>query len=894
MLVNGRFPRADIEAVNALGYLTGEYDQYVDTDDTTEAVDGVKPLPACVRVEANGELAKGWITLDKSHQWYSRCSETALRAAEAKVPGVLAEFPYNARFLDVHTAMGLVECYSKDHPCNRTEDRESKMALLEYVRGLGLVLGGEHGRAWSVKGLDYQEGMMSGNTVFSWPAGWLVKVESADQISDAYLRYGIGYERRVPFWELVFHDCVVSTWYWGDSIGYLDRVRPDLTDRKVAFTALYGTVPLFWATDLDLGFKGTGKERFLEAYRNCAMVHEAVAEQRMRNHRYLSEDRALQETEFADGTRVVVNFAAEPREAELGGRKWTLPSNGIVAAGPTIHEHVAVVDGHTQTSIVRPEWRFHDGHGTLQEAGGIRSDGPVTVQSAGSERLRISLEPRTKTASLDLRKILGRDPGAARLLELGPGLEPVRDLRMERDGDRVTLPCPRAWVAYECLVGVEAERPDAALSAEGTRVDGAPSQGAPFTLRVHMRNVGGGTAQRALVARWGDGAEAASVAVGIAARREVVRALPIDPGMRDGPRTLTLTLEGGEGERIASDNTLRIAVEVAPDWSRWTSRRDATVDLRGVARTDPVAECPLPTEPTADPSSVRVAMLGPNGKPERLLPAQVLPPGVAGDAATLSFILQGEWRGDEPVRVALLGAPPAAGFIAPDGSGLGPYGKSVTRVTYSASFGDGALRPVWFRTAEGAEIDALRQVMFSSPDTGWAEEKGGEIRSLDVLADGPVLTVARIVKVLPTDVTVSRTYSFYPRYVVAEASADKLCVGLFHRVWYSEKGTYTDSAGHTAEADGSGKDEGIAGGCPNPRWFSLRGARWTHVCVALSPFDNQTYWDEGEAIGQCGFTTKLLEGNRVAHVLLGPNEPAGIEEAWQRALTSPPRVEWGH
>jgi len=147
-------------------------------------------------------------------------------------------------------------------------------------------------------------------------------------------------------------------------------------------------------------------------------------------------------------------------------------------------------------------------------------------------------------------------------------------------------------------------------------------------------------------------------------------------------------------------------------------------------------------------------------------------------------------------------------------------------------------------------------------------------------------------KLLPDGVTVTRRYTFLDGRILAEADASELGPGLLHRVWYGERGSYLDDAGNRAEADGSGQDEGISGKLPHPRWFSLRAADWTHVCVALSDFDNLSWWDEGESLGQCGFTSAHTEGNRVAHVLLPPGAPEGTEEAWYSDLTTPVRLTW--
>lgn len=887
MLINGRFPASDTAAMNDLGYLTGEYDQYVDTDDTTPDVDGVKPLPAHVRVERDGALATGWVTLDKSHMWYSRCSSTAVRAAEVAIPKVLAERPYNARFLDVHTAMGLVECWSEEHPLDRSLDRENKMRLLETVRGMGLVLGGEHGKAWSVKGLDYQEGMMSVNPAFSWPAGHLVAVDQPEQVSETYLRWGIGFERRVPFWELTFHDSVVSTWYWGDSVRYLERVRPDLTDRKVAFTALYGTVPLLWADNLELGFAGATKSRFLEVYRNCALVSEAVAELPMTSHRYLSEDRALQQTTFgagAEATRVIANFAAEPREASLGGQTWTLPSNGILAEGPALHEHLALLpDGGRQTAVVRPDWRFHDGHGARRTWAGLTSDGPLTVWTLADGRLRVSLDPSTREDEIDLGEVLGRVPGAVRVVALGQDVAPLRDVACDLEEGRLRLPGTGEWAAFEVLTDAAAEAADFALAS--SEVQGTPTQARAFEVELRIANLGASEGLARWSLAWADGQQAAVGELTVAGRGEARVRASVDPALRDGPRQLRVAVEAAPGEVIGSDNAQTLAVELAPEWDRWTLRASGRLDLGGLPRTNPCASAPLPAGFVWHPESLRAALLDESGKPVRLLPAQL------GSEGTVEVLLPGSWRGEAP-RIALLDVDDPSGFVAPEGRRFDPEARTVACGRYRADLSEGALRPVTWRTDDGREVTALRQVIYSSPSSGWAEQSAGEIASFEVLADGPVSTTVRVAKRLPDGVTVTRRYTFLEDRILAEADASDIGVGLFHRVWYGEPGDYLDDRGNRAVADGSGKDEGIAGSLPQPKWFSLRAADWTHLCLALSGFDNVTWWDEGASLGQCGFTSARTEGNRVAHILLPPGAPEGAEAAWYADLTTPVRLEW--
>ena len=43
-------------------------------------------------------------------------------------------------------------------------------------------------------------------------------------------------EIRVPLWGLVYHGCLQSYWYWGDSANHM----PELMGLRDAFCTLYG------------------------------------------------------------------------------------------------------------------------------------------------------------------------------------------------------------------------------------------------------------------------------------------------------------------------------------------------------------------------------------------------------------------------------------------------------------------------------------------------------------------------------------------------------------------------------------------------------------------------------------------------------------------------------
>lgn len=379
LLIHGRVKPADMKAINALGYLTSEYDNYTDVLPPTPAIPldaNHDRIPEHVVLCSDGQRMKAWLTFDKKQQFMKRCPAMWLPTAQVVVPRVLATQPFLGRFVDVTTAEDLYECYDPHHPLTRAEKRQCGVDLLSYMRSQHLVVGGEHGIWWCVPYVDYVEGMMSGGYA-SWPAGHLLhpktKQESfvgphGDKMSpwSRYERWGIGHEYRLPLWELVFHDCIVSTWYWGDASDFLLDAAPEITPKKDAFNVLYGTMPLMWANGEGAWRKD--RQAFLRTYRNTCKMHEAVATAELLSHEFVTADRAVQRTRFSDGTEAIVNFGAQPYRAKLAGREYVLPQNGFAVKGPAIEQSLSLVDGRPVTSIRTATFSFTDAGSPAQSS----------------------------------------------------------------------------------------------------------------------------------------------------------------------------------------------------------------------------------------------------------------------------------------------------------------------------------------------------------------------------------------------------------------------------------------------------------------------------------------------------------------------------------------------
>ncbi|MEA3400027.1 MAG: glycoside hydrolase, partial [Armatimonadota bacterium] len=696
-LVNGRWSPEDMQQMVDMGYVVSEYDNYVDLLEGERGPDGrYGPLEEDVRMDASGEMVRGWLTWDKETQFYKRCSATAREAAEREVPPVLEKYPYNARFLDVTTASGLRECYHPDHPLTRTEDRRENLELAEYVKGLGLVLGGEHGRWWGAPVYDYWEGMQSGG-FYSWPAGHVGQdlPHTRDEIGERYLTWGIGHQRRVPLWELVFGDCLVSTWYWGDSTGHLYEAAPELADRKDAFNILYGTVPLFWVSrPFGLHWE-RHRERLLESYRNTCKLHEQIGYDEMLSHEFVTEDRAVQRTRFSSGTHVTVNFGDEPYEIEGESGKYVLGQYGFLAEGPDVLQYRAL-SGQEVTFIRTPGYLFCDAGGAQHDFGPVQTSGRVTVRRPSEHEERLLIVHAGGSAAIRLQELAPDAPHEAaglRIFALDAMGQRIgyRRVALEDGQLRLRETDGRVEVAW----GRAIEAPDLELAER--HVELAPQrirQGEPLTVRARITNRGGGPARRARVTLAVDGRVTAERAVSVQPLRSAEVAFEVDTTALDGRRRVTISATSSQRELMTANNAATVEAFVAPDLTRWSRRRSVTVTNDDVRRTEAVVQSHIDFGEAVAVSSVRV--LEDSAGEHVLVPGQFDPADEPG-VGQLLWVMPGETAPGQVRRFIVVYDPaerPERHRAAP-GAVWDEQEQSITTAAYGAVLSEGAIGAVY-------------------------------------------------------------------------------------------------------------------------------------------------------------------------------------------------------
>jgi len=319
----------DTDELVAWGYLTSQYDLYTDVwpeeiADKANVPERVFGYPDDIQILPNGEMKRGWVQKTKHGDFpgYTLCPARQLAWAKKRIPPTLEGRNMLARFIDTTTALPLGECYDPDHPMTRADDKAARLRLLEYVRDLGLIVGSEMGVDWAVPVLAYCEGMLSPVPYRHPDAGYLHP--NMKPVPETF-QYILNPAVRVPLWELVYHDCVVAYWYWGDCT----NTFPELWDLRNLFNALYATPPLYEILDDEQVYLDQ-RERIVKTHMFLKPVFDAVQFSEMVDHRFLTSDRKLQLSEFANGARVAANFSEHERTCE----GVAIPPKGYVILGP--------------------------------------------------------------------------------------------------------------------------------------------------------------------------------------------------------------------------------------------------------------------------------------------------------------------------------------------------------------------------------------------------------------------------------------------------------------------------------------------------------------------------------------------------------------------------------
>ncbi len=324
----------DCELLKSRGFLVGKYDIYRDVLPAdiahkiipfrVERSVNTKYWPDIVRVGANGKFVNAWKVhgLDgKMYSQHSVCEICAYELTKKNVPSDLKNVKYSSRLIDVQAGTTLMECYAKKHPATRRISAEYIAKQNEYLAELGLIRGVEVGHEIFVSTYDFSEGLTSAGYFRVKDAGrkMTASMKSSEMPKERTFDYMLNPQCRIPLFELAYHDCAVNYYYWGQS----NCLCPELMQKFDAFSTFYGYPPIY---SLDVSHWNLLKEQIATSYKRCVPIVEKVAFERMIDFEYLTLDKKIQKTTFANGVSLIGNFSDDDFKLSNGDvvKAWSV------------------------------------------------------------------------------------------------------------------------------------------------------------------------------------------------------------------------------------------------------------------------------------------------------------------------------------------------------------------------------------------------------------------------------------------------------------------------------------------------------------------------------------------------------------------------------------------
>lgn len=304
-----------------LGYLIGPYDSFDNAQNpkTSDSITSTWPNhlwpDACIRT-INGSLLIGFANRGCS------LSSEALRLRESRQKNIANQVEKllnngdNTLFLDCDAAYPLYDDYSKNHPMTREQDLNNRLERMRFIcSAQKIVLGSESGIAWANPTIAYNNGAFLAFPEAFWPTLQNMKhfgvwrPEFTSKIlfqpynaSVEFINASYNPRYRLPLYEAVFHDSVISTDRWE-----LNELKiPAIRKIKALLQNLYN-IPPVWVLDQKTLQKN--KKYFVDYYNFFSPLHQMTGIEALSAFDWLTEDRLVQQTQLGNRLILTANFS---------------------------------------------------------------------------------------------------------------------------------------------------------------------------------------------------------------------------------------------------------------------------------------------------------------------------------------------------------------------------------------------------------------------------------------------------------------------------------------------------------------------------------------------------------------------------------------------------------
>ncbi len=319
-----RHPTAVAKA-KELGYLIGPYDSYhsihhPNEKDTWETAQFDLTLyETGAIVNADGTKSRGF-----KKKGYHLSPLAAKPYVENRVNGIVEQMPsdFNTWFIDCDAYGELYDDYSTSHPATQLDDMRARLDRISWIRDThDMVVGSEGGAAYSAAVLHFAHGMTV--PVIGWgdpdmksktspyyvggywpPEGPAVHIKQVP-LKPNYLYHYYDPRFRLPLYQIVFHDSVITTHHWGSGSLKFENAIETLALLEL----LYNVPPLY---HLNMAEFEKHKAWIKKHYAFFSPLHKQIGGQAMTDFEWLSDDRQVQRTEFGNIVEIFANFGTAP------------------------------------------------------------------------------------------------------------------------------------------------------------------------------------------------------------------------------------------------------------------------------------------------------------------------------------------------------------------------------------------------------------------------------------------------------------------------------------------------------------------------------------------------------------------------------------------------------
>ncbi len=334
-----RHPTAVAKA-KELGYLIGPYDSYhsihhPNEKDTWETAQfDLSLYETGAIVNADGTKNRGF-----KKKGYHLSPLVAQPYVEDRVNGIVAQMPtdFNTWFIDCDAYGELFDDYSPSHPATQLDDMNARLARIAWIRDTyNMVVGSEGGAAYSAATLHFAHGMTV--PVIGWgdpdmkektspyyiggywpPEGPAIHIKQGP-LKPNYLYHYYDPRFRLPLYQIVFHDSVVTTNHWlSGSLKFENAI-----ETLALLELLYNVPPLYHLNMAEFSKHEAWIQRH---YAFFSPLHRHIGGQAMTDFEWLRDNRQVQRTEFGDTVELLANFGTEP----FAYKDVVIPGKSVVA-----------------------------------------------------------------------------------------------------------------------------------------------------------------------------------------------------------------------------------------------------------------------------------------------------------------------------------------------------------------------------------------------------------------------------------------------------------------------------------------------------------------------------------------------------------------------------------